>query len=110
MQAEQSEFTSDEDLAQRAMLNKVYDAFVKRNGFISSLANRSAMGDDPEYPLLHALERDYDKGISKDVALKNGVEPREPSAKKAAIFSKRVMTPYREITREKQPRMPWLSP
>lgn len=100
MQAERSEFTTDDELAQcRATLNRIYDAFVKRHGFISSLANRSAMGDDPEYPLLHALERDYDKGISKEVAVKNGVEPREPSAKKAAIFSKRVMTPYREITR-----------
>lgn len=98
MQAERSEFTTDDELAhRRAALNRVYDAFVKRYGFISSLANRSAMGDDPEYPLLHALERDYDKGISKEVAVKNGVEPREPSAKKAAIFTKRVMTPYREI-------------
>lgn len=100
MQAERSEFTPDDELAQRrAILNRVYDEFVKRHGFISSLPNRSAMGEDPEYPLLHALERDYDKGISKEVAAKNGVEPREPSAKKAAIFSKRVMTPFREITR-----------
>lgn len=99
MQAERSEFTAADDLAQhRATLNRTYDAFVKRHGYISSLANRSAMGDDPEYPLLHSLERDYDRGISKEVAAKNGVEPREPSAKKAAIFSKRVMTPFREIT------------
>lgn len=84
--------------ASRLRLNTVYDAFVKKHGFISALPNRQAMGDDPDYPLLHSLERDYDKGISKDIAKRDGVEAREPSAKKAAIFTKRVMTPSREIT------------
>lgn len=83
----------------RTRLNVVYDKFVKQYGFISSQVNKLAMSDDPEYPLLHALERDYDRGVSKDVAKKNGVEPREPSANKAAIFTKRVMSPVREITR-----------
>lgn len=100
MSAEQSEHSSDATLAAlRGELNWVYDRFVKRHGHISSLANRLAMSEDPEYPLLHALERDYDKGISKETARKHGVEPREPSAKKAAIFTTRVMSPHREITR-----------
>lgn len=100
MAAEQSEFSTDAELARRRSdLNMVYDRFVKKHGHISALPNRQAMSEDPEYPLLHALERDYDKGISKETAKKHGVEPREPSAAKATIFSKRVMSPHREITR-----------
>lgn len=99
MQAEQSDLSTEQQLDQlRHGLNRVYDAFVKRHGHISAQVNKLAMGDDPEYPLLHALERDYDKGISKEVARKNGVEPREPSAQKAAIFTKRVISPRRDIT------------
>ncbi|WP_240202923.1 DEAD/DEAH box helicase family protein [Burkholderia sp. LMG 13014] len=99
MAAEQSVHTSDETLERhRAHLNRVYDRFVKQYGFISAQANRQAFADDPEYPLLHSLERDYDRGISKDVARATGVEPREPSAKKAAIFTQRVISARRDIT------------
>lgn len=99
MSAEQSEYSSEHELDQlREQLNKTYDEFVKRHGHISAMVNRQAMRDDPEYPLLHALERDYDKGITKDTAKKHGVESREPYANKAAIFSKRVIAPSRQIT------------
>ncbi|CAJ0807661.1 hypothetical protein R77560_04607 [Ralstonia thomasii] len=98
MAAERTDADDAQLHALRRDLNRVYDRFVKQHGFISSLVNKQAMGDDPEYPLLHALERDYDKGISKDSAAKNGVEPREPTAQKAAIFTKRVMAPRRDIT------------
>lgn len=98
MDEEKSEYASDSQLdAYRRHLNTVYDKYVKKHGYISSLLMKQAMGDDPEFPLMMALERDYDKGISKDLAKKNGVEPREASAKKAAIFTKRVMSPLREI-------------
>ncbi|TSP10973.1 helicase [Cupriavidus campinensis] len=100
MAAERGGDLSDADLApMRTALNRAYDTFVKRNGHVSSLVNRQAMGEDPDYPLLQSLEKDYDKGISTDLAKKHGVEPRDPSAEKAAIFSKRVMSPRREVTR-----------
>lgn len=79
-------------------LNATYDGFVKKYGHITSLVNKQAMSEDPDYPLLQSLERDYDKGISKDTAKKHGVEPREPSAQKAAIFFQRVMSPRQEVT------------
>src|SRR5436305_1213257 len=97
MEAERTDANESDMQHLRRELNRVYDRFVKQHGHISSLVNKQAMGDDPEYPLLHALERDYDKGISKETARTHGVEPREPSAVKAAIFSKRVMAPTREI-------------
>ena len=100
MSAEQSPTTSDAQLVQlRAKLNGSYDGFVRKFGHISSQANRLAMAEDPEYPLLHALESEYDKGVSAETARRQGVPSRPPTAKKADIFSKRVMGPKREIER-----------
>lgn len=99
MLAEQSEHSTEFALAaKRSTLNRVYDDFARRFGHISAQANRLAMYEDPEYPLLHALESDYDKGVSPDTARKHGVEPRRPSANKAAIFARRVMSPRKEVT------------
>ncbi|UST77179.1 DEAD/DEAH box helicase family protein [Pseudomonas siliginis] len=100
MQREQSETATDSDLATlRKGLNTVYDQFVRKYGHLSAQANRLAMAEDPQYPLLHALESDYDKGISADTAKRHGVDSRAPTAKKAAIFSKRVMGPRKEVTK-----------
>lgn len=100
MDYEKSEYSTERELDfYRVQLNNAYDKFVKKHGYISSLLMKQAMGDDPEFPLLMALERDYDKGISKDLAKKHGVDPREASAQKAAIFTKRVLSPVREITK-----------
>jgi N12 class adenine-specific DNA methylase/predicted RNA methylase len=82
----------------RNRLNTTYDGFVKKHGHITALVNKQAMSEDPDYPLLQSLERDYDKGISKETAKKHNVEPREPNAQKAAIFSRRVMSPRQEVT------------
>ncbi len=99
MREEHSEWSSDEHLERlRTRLNRVYDDHVKRHGYISAIVNRQSMGDDPDYPLLQSLEHDYDKGISKEVAQREGVEPREPSVRKAPIFTKRVIKPRREIS------------
>jgi N12 class adenine-specific DNA methylase/predicted RNA methylase len=100
MSAEQASATSDDHLEQlRAELNGSYDGFVRKFGHISSQANRLAMAEDPEYPLLHALESEYDKGVSAETARRQGVPSRPPTAKKADIFSKRVMGPRREVER-----------
>lgn len=37
-----------------------------------------------------ALEKNYSSGISKSVALKEGIDPIAPSATKADIFSKEL--------------------
>lgn len=84
--------------ARRAQLNRVYDAFVQKHGFLNSQACRRAMREDPSYPLLSSLERDYSPGVSKDVAKKNGVPYKPPSATKAAIFSQRVLGPRPHVS------------
>lgn len=99
MQAERLESTTSDALeSKRAALNRIYDDFVRRQGHVSAQANRLVMSDDPDYPLLAALESNYDKGITPETAKKHGVSPRAPSADKAAIFSRRVIGPRKEIT------------
>jgi N12 class adenine-specific DNA methylase/predicted RNA methylase len=80
--------------AARKALNKSYDAFTKANGPISADANRRIFGEDPTWPQLAALEDNFDKGISATVAARTGETARAPTAKKAAIFSKRTQAPY----------------
>ncbi len=88
----------------RSRLNRLYDAFVKKHGFINSPANRQAMRDDPAYPLLSSLERNYSPGVSKETAKKTGAEPKPPSASKADIFHHRVLGPRPKITRVDTPK------
>lgn len=103
-----AELASDTDAATldklRAELNRTYDAFVKRFGYLNQQANRRAFYDDPESARVLGLERDFDAGVSDAVAKKNNVAPRKPSAKKSAIFEKRVNAPYQEVTRVDTPK------
>jgi N12 class adenine-specific DNA methylase len=85
--------------SRRSELNRVYDSFLAKHGYINSLANRRAFQDDPDLPLLESLERHYDPGVSKDVAKRTGETPRAPSAEKATIFTKRVISPAQVITK-----------
>ena len=82
----------------RHNLNRHYDGFTRKHGYINALGNRQAMKDDPEWPLLSSLERDYDPGISRETAQKTGQEARLPFAAKADIFRQRVLGPRRQIT------------
>lgn len=79
--------------AVRKQLNVQYDAFVRRYGHLNSQMNRSLMRDDPEHSLLESLELEYDKGLSKELAKRQGREFRPASARKAAIFRQRVLKP-----------------
>ncbi|MFG1462125.1 PLxRFG domain-containing protein [Xanthobacter sp. DSM 24535] len=80
--------------AARAHLNAAYDGFVKMNGPVNQDANKRLFRDDPSWPQISALEDGYDKGISPAVAKTTGEAARKPSAKKAAVFTKRTQRPY----------------
>lgn len=100
MAAEGSVTVSEESLAwMRKELNAVYDKYVKQYGYINGMASKLAMQDDPEYPLLQALEINYDRGLGEEAARKRGEVARPPSAEKAAIFSRRVVSPVPLIER-----------
>ncbi len=83
----------------RRRLNMQYDAFTRRFGHLNSQTNRSLMRQDPESSLIESLEMEYDKGVSKEMAKKYHKEARNASAKKAAIFNKRVLKPTVTVER-----------
>ena len=70
----------------RQKLNKLYDEFVKKNGFINAQSNKNAiMGDPDRYSIL---------------ALENW-NPETKKATKADIFSKNTIAPNRTVTSAK---------
>jgi N12 class adenine-specific DNA methylase len=78
----------------RKRLNTLYDSFHRKHGPINAAGNKRLFRDDPTWPQISALENDFDQGISLAVAKTTGEAPRAPSAKKAAIFTKRTQQPY----------------
>jgi N12 class adenine-specific DNA methylase len=66
----------------RGRLNRFYDGFVQKHGYLHSRANLRAMPQDPDLPFLLALE-DYD--------------PKEKKAAKADIFTKRTVAPRKPV-------------
>jgi diguanylate cyclase (GGDEF)-like protein len=81
--AKQFETEGDEEIApELKTLNSVYDAFIKKYGYLSAKNNVKVMEDDPEAPLLLALEN-WDR--------------KENTATKADIFSKRTIFKKPEI-------------
>ena len=70
----------------RTKLNRAYDAFVKKYGFINSQTNKNAIKDDPDKFSIFALEN-YD--------------PDKKTATKADIFSKNTIAPNRTVTSAK---------
>lgn len=99
MHAEMADESPEKLARLRSRLNVAYDEFKAKHGYINSLGNRRAFQNDPDLPLLEALERHYDPGVSKDVAKRSGDAPRAPSADKATIFTKRVISPAQIITK-----------
>jgi N12 class adenine-specific DNA methylase/antirestriction protein ArdC/phage/plasmid primase-like uncharacterized protein len=98
MRLERSSYSTDVEIeGNRTRLNVLYNDFFKKHGHINNQSNRRIFLDDTEASLLQALEFDYDKGISKAVADKEGTDPRNPSAVKADIFNRRVAFPPQDF-------------
>lgn len=83
--------------AGRAELNRVYDAFVKQNGFVNDPVNKRIFTGDTESALVESLEFNYEKALSPAKAVEYGVEQSPSKAVKADIFSQRVLFPPGEI-------------
>ena len=81
----------------RAGLNRAYDTFQRKFGFVNDSTNRRIFLDDTESALVEALEFDYEKPVTAAKALEHGIEERPSKAKKADIFSRRVLFPPGEI-------------
>ncbi len=81
----------------RQKLNRLYDDFVKTEGYLNRDVNKKAFRHDRHSNKILALEKNYNKGISKSVAIKHGVAPMNPSAEKSDIFYKRTIAPYTKV-------------
>jgi N12 class adenine-specific DNA methylase len=87
----------------REKLNKAYDDFVSKHGLLNSPKNEGLISDMPDGALIVALENNYKPTISKERAKKLGELPREESADKAPILSKRVVIPYEPPSKAASP-------
>ena len=87
----------------RQRLNAQYDAYVKAHGFLNDRGTLSLFGDDPDYPLIAALEHNFDPGVGKAAAERQGIKPVLATAKKAPIFDRRVIEPRREVRSAETP-------
>lgn len=70
----------------RQKLNKLYDAFVKKHGFINAQANKNAIMNDPDRYSILALEN---------------WNPETKKATKSDIFSKNTIAPNRTVNSAK---------
>lgn len=86
MNYQQQGLNDSEIKAARTKLNKLYDAFVKKYGFINSQANKNAFSEDPDKYSLFALEN---------------WNPETKKATKSDIFSKNTIAPNRTVTSAK---------
>ena len=86
MNAQQQGLKETEIKKARANLNKLYDAFVKKNGYLNTPSNKSAFRDDPDNFFLFALEN---------------WNPEKKTATKSDIFSKNTIAPNRTVTSAK---------
>lgn len=77
----------------RQLLRSAYDAFLKKFGPIHGVGNRNVFSRDPSYSLICSLELDYDPGISKAVAKREGGAYIPPKWELAQILSKRAILP-----------------
>lgn len=82
---------------QRQKLNRLYDEFVTKEGFLNRDSNKRAFREDVEANKVLSLEKNYNAGVSKSVALKEGINPIPPTATKSDIFFKRTIAPQKEI-------------
>ncbi len=90
-----AQMNGDEDSIahSRKALNDAYDLFTRQHGFLNDNANRLAMSEDPDFPLLQALENNYTKG-------KNGAQS---TAEKADIFTRRTIAEPKIIEHAETP-------
>ncbi|MDZ4994729.1 DNA helicase [Clostridium perfringens] len=80
----QSNNCTDEELkAKQEQLNKIYDNFINKNGYINSKENKRVFKKDNFYPLLLSLE----------------IENKDGSFSKAPMFSKRTIRIEKDIDR-----------
>ena len=95
-----SEISGDEAgmTALRPQLNEQYDAYLKKHGYINAPGTARVFDDDPDYPLLAALEVDYQPALKE-----GGKTVQKQSARKAPIFTQRVVEARQTVRKAENP-------
>lgn len=93
LKLETSDITDSKIEAARDNLNKHYDNFVRKLGFINDSANQRAFGSDNYIINLMSLEIDYEKATSRELAKKTNTAFKPSFATKAPIFATRALYP-----------------
>lgn len=79
----------------RQQLNKVYDAYVKQNGYLNDPSGQRAYIDAPSSGMVMALEKVEYTGI--------GAKKKISKVEKTAIFKERAIAPIKEVTSVNSP-------
>ena len=80
---QKEDFSEDEIKASQEKLNKIYDSFSKKHGFVNNLSNRRALKEDSNFPLVSSIEI---------------LDEEENFKTKSDIFSKRTITKAKVIS------------
>lgn len=83
----------------RKTLNEQYDAYTATHGLINDASTAQVFYDDPDFPLLAALELSYERGMGPAAAKAQGIKPYKSKAKKAPIFERRVIENRQQVQR-----------
>lgn len=96
---EKSEILDDDEklISTRAKLNELMDDYHKKCGYMHNSRQKAAISKDIDCAKIMALEKNYQKPISKETALKNGIQPKIENCEKANILLHRVIRPRHEI-------------
>lgn len=99
IELEKSDISDDDNnlVEARQKLNELLDIYHKKCGFLHNSSRKSGIKEDVDYAKIASLERNYQKPISVETALKNGIEPRKESCEKANILLRRVIRLKTEI-------------
>lgn len=90
--AQISDKTTDAELEEmRKELNKAYDDFVDKFGYLHNSTNQNALAQDPEFGLIRGIER-YDE-------VKEGNKVVSATAEKGAIFTQRTVNALSTVTK-----------
>lgn len=99
IELEKTDISDDDNqlIQAREKLNNFLDIYHKKCGFLHNSSRKSGIDQDVDYAKIASLEKNYQKAISPELALKNGVTPRKESCEKANILIHRVIKPKSEI-------------
>lgn len=103
LRLEQQNATDDEIENNRAELNRAYDDFVAKFGYLNNTSNAKYIDKLPQANFIFALESGYKKEVS--IGTGKTKEVKEPeTAKKSDILQKRVLVPKEQRTHADSPK------